>query len=79
MIVKKIDEYRDKYINNSETTIGVYELRNTKDEKHITLLPGEEKILKVKEKPKEVKKEKIENVLDTKKIKDAINTNKVNY
>ena len=51
MIVKKIDEYRSRYINNTETTVGVYELPGTKNERYITLKPKDEVIVKIKEKP----------------------------
>ena len=51
MIVKKIDEYRSRYINNTETTVGVYELPGTKNERYITLKPKDEVVIKIKEKP----------------------------
>ena len=81
MIVKKVDEYRSKYINNTETTVGVYELPGTKNERYITLKPKDEVIVKIKEKsvkeiidkPKQIK----ESIDKPKQVKEKVGINTI--
>ena len=37
-------------LNNSDSTIGIYEFPGTEKEKYFSLKPGEEAIIKIKEK-----------------------------